>query len=124
MSILFTAIVAVLFTQDVYARRAMCEFGPMEGVEGKGLRCLDSNCVLFACTHRKIFDNHIPNVLADIKGTASFHQLAASRNLHVTVAGITGLKRGNHGFHIHSGSDCKDPGSHFNPKMVYFSFSL
>ena len=36
----------------------------------------------------------------------------------ITVTNVSGLKEGNHGFHIHGNGTCKDPGSHFNPSKV------
>ena len=41
---------------------------------------------------------------------------------------IKGLKRGSHGFHIHTkgqlGNNCKDAGPHFNPFKARFHFSI
>ena len=39
-------------------------------------------------------------------------------DLNLTVSNVVGLKDGKHGFHIHSNSECKDPGPHFNPEGV------
>ena len=57
-------------------------------------------------------------ILADINGTAKFSQNDVLEDLTITVANVQGLKDGKHGFHIHANGDCKDPGPHFNPKMV------
>jgi Cu-Zn family superoxide dismutase len=53
----------------------------------------------------------------DVKGTVTFTQ--ESTGLRV-VADITGLKPGEHGFHVHEKGDCSAPdassaGGHFNP---------
>ena len=55
---------------------------------------------------------------ADIKGTVNFSQRGPEDNVFINVKGLEGLKSGLHGFHIHANDNCKDPGSHFNPKMV------
>jgi superoxide dismutase, Cu-Zn family len=34
------------------------------------------------------------------------------------VADIKGLTKGNHGFHIHNGTDCSKPEGHFNPESM------
>ena len=57
--------------------------------------------------------------IADIKGSVGFTQRDATSNLFLNVRGIEGLETGFHGFHIHENGDCSDPGSHFNPMMVF-----
>jgi Cu-Zn family superoxide dismutase len=58
-----------------------------------------------------------PTTGNDVRGTATFTQ--EERGVRV-VADITGLKPGDHGFHIHEKGDCSAPdassaGGHFNP---------
>ena len=57
-------------------------------------------------------------MVEDIRGSASFIQMDASKDLSIQITGLRGLKTGKHGFHIHENGDCKDPGTHFNPEMV------
>ena len=47
-----------------------------------------------------------------------FQQNKATENLTIKVNDVVGLTEGKHGFHIHANGDCKDPGSHYNPKGV------
>jgi len=59
--------------------------------------------------------SEMDGVNATIRGEVNFEQNSPSENLTITVTNVTGLKVGNHGFHIHGNGNCKDPGSHFNP---------
>ncbi len=55
----------------------------------------------------------LPGVDHDIRGQVSFHM--ASQGTAVT-ARIRGLDpQGVHGFHVHQGTDCQDPGDHLAP---------
>jgi Cu-Zn family superoxide dismutase len=59
----------------------------------------------------------VPTQGNDVKGTVTFTQ---TDNGVRVVAEITGLKPGEHGFHIHEKGDCSAPdassaGGHFNP---------
>jgi len=52
-----------------------------------------------------------------VSGTVTFTEVADGVQVH---AEITGLARGNHGFHVHEFGDCSAPdassaGAHFNP---------
>ena len=57
-------------------------------------------------------------MVEDIRGSASFIQMDAAKDLSIQITDLRGLKTGKHGFHIHENGDCKNPGSHFNPEMV------
>jgi len=47
-----------------------------------------------------------------VAGTVTFTRTGE----HVFVQGsVTGLEPGKHGMHIHEGTSCEKPGSHFNP---------
>ena len=48
----------------------------------------------------------------DVSGTVTFEE--DDDGVHVN-AEITGLSPGLHGFHIHEGTSCEEPGGHFNP---------
>jgi len=78
--------VVFLLSGPGYAKKARCEFSSMEGVNDT------------------------------ITGTVEFQQNKATENLTIKVNDVDGLTEGKHGFHIHANGDCKDPGSHYNPK--------
>ena len=48
----------------------------------------------------------------DVEGTVTFTQMGD--RVHVS-ADITGLSPGLHGFHVHEGTSCVEPGGHYNP---------
>ena len=61
--------------------------------------------------------NLVPTQGHDVKGTVTFTQM--DNGVRV-VADITGLKVGEHGFHVHEKGDCSAPdassaGGHYNP---------
>ena len=58
--------------------------------------------------------------LVDVQGSALFYQSNPTKDLSIQVTGLKGLKSGKHGFHIHENGDCRNPGAHFNPEMVFF----
>ena len=53
-----------------------------------------------------------------ISGKIDFQQTEPEGDLNLNVSNVVGLTDGKHGFHIHSNSECKDPGPHFNPEGV------
>ena len=57
--------------------------------------------------------------LVDVQGSALFYQSNPTKDLSIQVTGLKGLNSGKHGFHIHENGDCRNPGSHFNPEMVF-----
>ena len=59
---------------------------------------------------------------ANITGKAVFSQEDASANLVVNVTDVKGLDIGKHGFHMHNGTECVDPGPHFNPEQQKHGF--
>lgn len=51
----------------------------------------------------------------DVEGMITFEEAGD----HLMVRGsVSGLERGKHGFHVHSGMSCDDFGDHFNPMDV------
>jgi Cu-Zn family superoxide dismutase len=51
---------------------------------------------------------------ATARGTIEFHETGTGL-LTINVM-LTGLDAGPHGFHVHEGTDCTQPGEHFNPQ--------
>ena len=122
-SIAILFLIYVLKTQSNDALMANCEFGPMEGIEGRCWKCLpygyQSLQYATICDVTVIED--IFSFLVDVQGSALFYQSNPTKDLSIQVTGLKGLKSGKHGFHIHENGDCRNPGSHFNPEMVFFS---
>ena len=58
----------------------------------------------------------------NITGKAVFSQEDTSATLSVKVTDVKGLELGKHGFHIHNGTECIDPGPHFNPEQQKHGF--
>ena len=105
------------------AARAGCEFGPMEGIEGKYLIQVEratnfSFSYIKRTTKQKLQLKFNLYFTDDIRGSATFIQIDPTKDLSIQVTGLHGLKSGKHGFHIHENGDCSDPGAHFNPEMV------
>lgn len=70
--------------------------------------------------YAKILQHRTPNARADIQGesgacgTVSFYKTMGGT---LVVAEMTGLPHtGIFAFHIHAGSNCVDPGAHYNPQ--------
>ena len=84
---------------------------------------VDSFCiqpqVLYATIYDVTVNENIFSFLVDIQGSALFYQSNPTNDLSIQVTGLKGLKSGKHGFHIHENGDCTNPGSHFNPEMVF-----
>lgn len=51
---------------------------------------------------------------ATARGAIEFHETGTGL-LTINVL-LTGLEPGPHGFHVHQGGDCTQPGEHFNPE--------
>lgn len=82
----------VMWHHTAESAKASCEFSAMEGHNGT------------------------------IKGKVEFSQGNAKENLTINVSELVGLAVGNHGFHIHSKGNCKDPGPHYNPHKKNHGF--
>ena len=118
-SIAILLVIYVLKTQSNDALMANCEFGPMEGIEGRCWQFLpySHQSPQVICDVTVIED--IFSFLVDVQGSALFYQSNPTKDLSIQVTGLKGLKSGKHGFHIHENGDCRNPGAHFNPEMVF-----
>ena len=50
---------------------------------------------------------------SDVEGTITFKEAEGGIRISGTVRG---LERGKHGFHIHEGTSCENPGGHYSPE--------
>ena len=118
-SILILLVIYVLKTQSNDALMANCEFGPMEGIEGRCWQFLPYSHQSYATICDVTVIEDIFSFLVDVQGSALFYQSNPTKDLSIQVTGLKGLKSGKHGFHIHENGDCRNPGAHFNPEMVF-----